>query len=62
MANAERVCAASLAAGADNPDFAETKIATAHFFAAQVMPQTTALAKTIVAGSDPVLDLDAANF
>jgi len=26
------------------------------------MPQTTALAKTIIAGSEPVLELDAANF
>jgi len=62
MANAARVCAAHLAAGTDNPVFADTKIATAHFFAAQVMPQTTALAKTIISGSDPVLELDAANF
>jgi len=62
MANAARVCSVHLASGTGNAAFNETKITTAHFFAAQVMPQTTALAATIIAGSGPVLTLDAANF
>ena len=62
MAEAARVSRDKLTGGADNADFFETKIATAHFFAAQVMPKTAALARTIIAGSEPVLLLDAANF
>lgn len=62
MARAAKVCHDKLGAGEDEGAFCATKIATAHYFAQQVMPQTTALHKTIVAGSDTVLLLDAANF
>jgi len=62
MAKAAKICSDKLAAGTGEATFCETKILTAHFFAAQVLPQTMALRDTIVAGSNSVLLLDAANF
>jgi len=62
MAKAAKICRDKLAAGEGDPVFCETKIATADFFAAQVMPQTCALRATIISGSGAVLLPDAANF
>jgi hypothetical protein len=62
MAKAAQICRDKLTAGEGEASFCDTKIATAHFYATQVMPQTTALAHIIVAGSSSVLSLDAANF
>jgi len=62
MARAADICARKLARGDGDENFCTAKIATALFFAAQVMPQTTSLAKTIIAGSKSVLLLDAASF
>lgn len=62
MSRAAQICHAKLADGAGDKNFCATKISTANFFAAQIMPRTTSLAKTITAGSEPVLLLDAANF
>jgi len=62
MAKAAQICQGNLEVGEGDPVFCDTKIATAHFFAVQVMPQTTALTRTIVNGSASVVSLDAANF
>ena len=62
MAKAAKISQDKLAAGDGERVFLETKIATAHFYATQVMPQSVALTNTIVAGSASVLLLDAANF
>ena len=52
---------AGLQAGGDN-DFYETKLATGRFFAKRVLPQTTALAHQIKAGSETVMALKAEAF
>ena len=62
MAKAAQICRDNLSAGEGDPVFCDTKIATAHFYAVQVMPQTTALMRTMVNGSSSVISLDAANF
>ncbi len=62
MARSAKICRDKLAAGEAEVTFSETKIATAHYFAVQAMPQTSALRETIVSGSESVLVLDAANF
>ncbi|MDA0823861.1 MAG: acyl-CoA dehydrogenase C-terminal domain-containing protein [Proteobacteria bacterium] len=62
MAKAAQVCWEKLGKEEIEDTFLKTKIATAHFYAGQVMPQTQALTATIVSGSASVLSLDAANF
>jgi hypothetical protein len=62
MARAARISASHLAAGADRADFYRTKIATAHFFAVQVLPQAEALRAIIIDGSAAVLSLDATSL
>lgn len=62
MAKAAQLCCDKLIAGEGDSVFCETKIATAHFYANQVMPQTSTLARIIVRGSGSVLDLDTTNF
>ncbi|MFP6681701.1 MAG: acyl-CoA dehydrogenase, partial [Gammaproteobacteria bacterium] len=62
MAKAAQICRNNLDEGAGEAGFCDTKIATAHFYAGQLMPQTTALMRTIVSGSDAILGLDAAKF
>jgi alkylation response protein AidB-like acyl-CoA dehydrogenase len=52
---------AGLAAGGDN-DFYAAKLATGRFFAKRVLPQTTALAHQIKAGSETVMALKAEAF
>ncbi|MGR8921657.1 MAG: acyl-CoA dehydrogenase [Gammaproteobacteria bacterium] len=61
MAESARVAAAAQAAGSDEPFYA-AKLAAARFFATQVMPQTAALARTIVTGSDAIAELEVAHF
>ena len=62
MARAAQICHAMSMAGEGDPVFCDTKITTAHFYAGQVMPQTSALMRIIVSGTGTVLALDAANF
>ena len=62
MALAAQICAEKLGAGQADQTFCDSKIATAHFFATQVIPQTSSLKATIEHGSESVLFLDAANF
>tara|TARA_Y100000588_G_C14126790_1_gene869783 strand:- start:390 stop:1307 length:918 start_codon:yes stop_codon:yes gene_type:complete len=62
MAKAAQLCNDKLIVGEGDSVFCETKIATAHFYSNQVMPQTSTLARIIVRGSGSVLDLDKANF
>jgi alkylation response protein AidB-like acyl-CoA dehydrogenase len=52
---------AGLQAGSDN-DFYEAKLATGRFFAKRVLPQTTALAHQIKAGSETLMALKAEAF
>jgi alkylation response protein AidB-like acyl-CoA dehydrogenase len=52
----------ALADGTDDPVFHETKLATARFFMARVLPITAAHLARIQAGGDTVMALDAANF
>ena len=52
---------AGLQAGNDN-DFYEAKLATGRFFAKRVLPQTTALAHQIKAGSETLMALKAEAF
>ncbi len=59
MARAATVAAQKLAAGNDR-EFHEAKIASANFYAAQILPQTLALEQVIAQGSDAVVGADAA--
>jgi hypothetical protein len=52
----------ALAEGTDDPVFHETKLATARFFMARVLPMTATHLARIQAGGDTVMALDAANF
>ncbi len=52
----------ALAEGTDDPVFHETKLATARFFMARVLPITATHLARIQAGGDTVMALDAANF
>jgi alkylation response protein AidB-like acyl-CoA dehydrogenase len=46
----------------ENKDFYETKLATARFYMAKVMPQMHAHAKTMKTGSATLMEIDAAQF
>jgi alkylation response protein AidB-like acyl-CoA dehydrogenase len=52
----------ALADGTDDPVFHETKLATARFFMARVLPITATHLARIQSGGDTVMALDAANF
>jgi acyl-CoA dehydrogenase len=52
----------ALAAGADDPQFHETKLATARFYMARQLPMTATHLARIQSGAAPVMALDAANF
>jgi alkylation response protein AidB-like acyl-CoA dehydrogenase len=52
----------ALANGTDDPVFHETKLATARFFMARVLPITATHLARIQSGGDTVMALDAANF
>ena len=60
MARAADIAARKLAQGASDREFLEAKIATAHFYATQVLAQTLALEHTVLRGSDAVVMTDAA--
>ena len=60
MARAADIAAGKLAQGASDREFLEAKIATAHFYATQVLAQTLALEHTVLRGSDAVVTTDAA--
>ena len=62
MAESAVKSAAALAAGGGEADFYHAKLAAAKFYAAQILPQTSALAHTIMHGSDAIVDLDLAHF
>ena len=51
-----------LDAGAEEADFYEAKLATAHFFMARVLPETSSLLSKITSGADPVMALKAEAF
>ena len=55
---------APVALAADAPDraFYETKLATAHFFADRVMPETGSLRRKLEAGSESVMAIPAEAF
>ncbi|MGH8595475.1 MAG: acyl-CoA dehydrogenase, partial [Gammaproteobacteria bacterium] len=55
LGRAATLCAEDLVTGTGDPAFAARKIATAHFFATQILPQTGALARIIEQGSPAVL-------
>ena len=52
--------AASSRSGASDREFLEAKLATAHFYATQVLPQVLALEQIVLHGSDAVVGTDAA--
>jgi hypothetical protein len=60
MARAARVAADKLAQGSADREFFEAKLASAHFYATQVLPQTLALAHIVRQGSEAVVMIDAA--
>ncbi len=60
MARAADVAANRLAAGAADRDFLEGKLATAQFYANQVLPQALAFEQIVKTGSDAVVSTDAA--
>jgi alkylation response protein AidB-like acyl-CoA dehydrogenase len=51
------IAAHRLANGATDRDFLQGKIASARFYALQVLPQATALARVVATGADGVLDV-----
>ena len=53
---------AALAAGADDRDFYEAKIATGRYYMARRLPACAMHVARITSGADPVMALDAANF
>ena len=62
MARAAGVAAAKLAAGEGDATFYRAKIASARFYADQLLPQAAACAATVMAGSSGLMDLDDAMF
>ena len=59
MARAAVVAANKLAAGASDREFLDAKLATAHFYATQVLPQVLALEQVVCHGSEAVVGTDA---
>jgi acyl-CoA dehydrogenase len=60
MARAAHVAAARLAQGSADREFLEAKLASAHFYAVQLLPQTLALDLVVRQGSEAVVATDAA--
>ena len=61
MARAADIAARTTGAGfGSDREFFEAKLATAHFYATQVLPQVLALEQTVLQGSDAVVTTDAA--
>ncbi len=59
LAKSADIAARKLTAGAGDKDFLRSKIASARFYAAHVLPQAQALAKVVTAGASSVLEADA---
>jgi hypothetical protein len=59
MARSADIAARSLAGGAADREFFEAKMATAHFYAMQILPRTLALAQIVIHGGDAVAGTDA---
>ena len=57
---AEAAARSAPAAAGDSADFYRAKLATASFYAAQLLPQAAALAQIIVQGSNAIADIDTA--
>jgi acyl-CoA dehydrogenase len=60
LARSSDIAARKLEGGATDREFFEAKIATAHFFATQVLPQTLALEQIVIHGGESVTGTDAA--
>ena len=60
LAKSADVAARKLTTGAGDKDFLRSKIASARFYAAHVLPQAQALAKVVTGGASSVLEADAA--
>ena len=60
LARAAEIAARKLAQGASDREFLQAKIATAHFYATQVLPQALSLEHIVLRGSDAVIATDAA--
>ncbi len=60
MARAADVAAQKLASGASDREFMEAKLASAHFYAIQVLPQVLALEHIVIHGSEAVVGIDPA--
>ncbi len=62
MARAALIADRRLAEGSDDAAFYRAKLATARFYAENVMPQITALARMATGGADTIMRLDEALF
>lgn len=60
LAKSAAIAATKLAAGASDVDFLRGKIAAARFYATHLLPQASALSRTVIDGGPSVLDVDAA--
>jgi len=60
MARAADISARKLAGGATDREFLAGKLASAHFYGSQVLPQVFALEQIVKSGSDAVIATDAA--
>ncbi len=58
MARAAAIAADKLAGGAADEDFLKSKIATAHFFALQLLPRTVALEQIVAHGAEAIVGID----
>ena len=57
-----KVAQEKLAEGEGNKEFYETKIKTARFYMARVLPEADARFKMVMAGADTMMDLDEEAF
>ncbi len=62
MADAARISEARLNAGAADTAFYAAKLDSATFYAAQIMPAASALSRTIIDGSQAIVELDQTSF
>jgi 3-(methylthio)propanoyl-CoA dehydrogenase len=60
MARAGCIAAQKLQAGGGDRNFLEGKLATAHFYATQILPEVLALERICARGSDPIVGTDPA--
>jgi acyl-CoA dehydrogenase len=60
LARGADIAARKLADGASDREFLAAKIATAHFYGGQVLPQVLGLEQVVKGGSDAVTAIDAA--